>query len=90
MDFDDVKLTAEGPTPDPYTVTLTLAVDDVYKDTMTIDVYDDACEAARIGKGLAADNPGDFDGNCITDANDLAELATKWLNDTGLTGPVVK
>ena len=95
-DFDDVWLTAEGPTPSPYVVTLTLAVNNEgstrpdVEDTMTIDVYDDACEAARIGKGLAADNPGDFDGNCITDANDLAELATKWLDDTGLTGPVVK
>ena len=53
------------------------------------DPNDDACLAA-IGEGLAANNPTDFDGNCITDANDLAELATKWLNDTGLTGPVAK
>jgi len=97
VDFDDVWLTAEGPTPDPYSVTLTLAVNNegqppekAVDDTMTIDVYDDACEAARIGKGLAADNAGDFDGNCITDANDLGELATKWLDDTGLTAPVTK
>jgi hypothetical protein len=96
-DFDDVRLTAEGPTPSPYVVTMTLSVNNVGKlpeeavdDTMTIDVYDDACEAARIGKSLAADNPGDFDGNCITDFNDLAELATKWLDDTGLTAAVAK
>jgi len=95
VDFDDVKLTAESPTPDPYVVTLTLAVNNEGRveppvtDTMTIKVYDDACEAAKAA-GLAADNPGDFDGNCITDANDLDELATKWLNDSGLTGPVPK
>jgi hypothetical protein len=93
VDFDDVKLTAEGPTPDPYDVKLTLTVNDgdnpPVTDTMTIDVYDDACKAA-IGKGLAADNPGDFDGNCVTDFEDLALMATKWLDDTGLAGPQPK
>jgi len=58
-------------------------------DTMTIDVYDDACLAA-IGKGLAADNPGDFDGNCITGFEDLAVMATKWLVDYALSEPVAK
>jgi hypothetical protein len=93
VDFDDVKLTAEGPTPDPYAVKLTLTVNDVENppvtDAMKIDVYDDACKAA-IGKGLAADNPGDFDGNCITDFEDLALMATKWLTQGGLTAPVPK
>ena len=91
VDFDDVKLTAEG--PDPYTVALTLTVSDgenpPVTDTMTIDVYDDACKAS-IGKGLAADNPGDFDRNCITDFEDLSVMAAKWLNDTGLAGPQPK
>jgi hypothetical protein len=94
VDFDDVKLTAEGPAPDPYVVTLTLAVNNAGKpavtDTMKIDVYDDACEAARIGKGLGPDNPGDFDGDCITDGNDLAELAAKWLTGDALTVPIPK
>ena len=96
VDFDDVKLTAEGPIPDPYIVKLTLKVNNVGKppekvreDTMTIDVYGDACLAA-IAKGLAGDNPGDFDENCITDPNDLDELAAKWLTDISLTGPVLK
>jgi hypothetical protein len=93
-DFDDVQLTVEAPAPDPYVVTLTLAVNNEGKpavtDTMKIDVYDDACEAARIGKGLAADNPGDFNENCITDANDLAELAAKWLTGDALTAPITK
>jgi alpha-galactosidase len=94
VDFDDVKLTAESPTPDPYPVRLTLTVNDgenpPVANSLTIDVYDDACEATRVGKGLAADNPGDFDENCITDFEDLAVMAAKWLNDTGLTGPVLK
>jgi len=80
-------------TDNPSTVTLTLAVHDgvhpTVTDTMTIDVYDDACKAA-IGKGLAADNPADFDGNCITNFEDFAVMATKWLNDTRLTAPVLK
>jgi len=90
VDFDDVKLTAAIPTPDPYTVSLTLTVNGENQDTITIDVYDDACEAARIGNALAADNIGDFDGNCITDPNDLAELATKWLTGYTIPGPVTK
>jgi hypothetical protein len=56
---------------------------------MTIDVYDDACKAA-IGKGLAADYPADVDGNCIINFADFAVMATTWLNDTGLTGPIPK
>jgi hypothetical protein len=94
VDFDYVELTADIPTPDPYPVRLTLTVNDginaPVSSSMTIDVYDDACSAARIGKGLAADNPGDLDGNCITDARDLAEFAAKWLNQGGLTAPIAK
>jgi len=58
-------------------------------DDMTIDVYDDACEAAKAA-GLEEANPGDIDGNCITDANDLDILAEEWLNETVLAGPVPK
>jgi hypothetical protein len=96
VDFDDVRLIAVGPAPDLYTVTLKLSVndesntpDEAVDDIMTIDVYDTACEAA-IGAGLTADNPGDFDGNCITDANDLKELAEKWLKGNPLTEAVAK
>jgi len=59
------------------------------KDTMLIDVYDDACEAAKAA-GLGADNPGDFDEDCVTDYGDLAELAEKWLSYNGLTEPIPK
>ena len=55
-----------------------------------IDVYDNACLAARIGLGLAEDNPTDLSGNCITDLKDLAALLADWLVDTGLTAPEPK
>jgi len=94
VDFDDVKLTAEGPTPDPYAVTLTLTVNDgenpPVTDTMTIDVYDDACEATRLGMSLAANNATDINGDCKTSLEDLAEIAARWLNDTGLAEPQPK
>jgi hypothetical protein len=89
VNFDNVELTTEGPIPDPYAVKLTLTVNDVYQDNMIIDVYDDACKAAKAA-GLAGNNPADFDGNCITDFRDLAMMAEKWLNHGGLTAPVVK
>jgi len=82
-------------TGNPSIVTLTLAVNNEGRieapvtDTMTIDVYDDACKAA-IDKGLAVDYPADVDGNCIINLDDFAVIATKWLNDTGLTGPIPK
>jgi hypothetical protein len=96
-DFDDVKLTAVGPVPVPYIVTLTLAVNNegnppekAVRDTMTIDVYDDACEAA-IGAGLTMElDPGNFDGNCIKDFRDIAVLVSTWLVDYTSTGPIVK
>ena len=58
-------------------------------DTMQIDVYDTACKAA-IGKGLAADNPTDLDGNCITDLADFAVFAADWLNGELMQAPVKK
>ena len=74
-------------------VELTLAVTlgdlDPVKDSMTIDVYDDACLAA-IGKGLAANNPTDLDGDCVTGLADFAVLAEKWLSDNGLAVPQPK
>ena len=91
-----VTITKTAPTGDATVVTMTLAVnaesregEDPVTDFMTIDVYDDACTAA-IGKGLAADNPTDFNENCITDFGDVAMLAAKWLTDHAFTEPVAK
>jgi hypothetical protein len=95
-DFDDVRLTADPPFPAStgvQTVTLTLVVNDAVgsvDDTMTIEVYDTPCLAARVGLDLAADHPADFDGSCITSLKDLAVMLATWLNDTGLAAPVPK
>jgi hypothetical protein len=99
VDFDDVELLIDGESgvevydTEMSAVTLTLAVNDAVgsvDDTMTIDVYDTPCLAARIGLELAADHPADFDESCITGLEDLAVMVAKWLDDHGLTAPVPK
>ena len=90
---EDPTVTITKATDNPSTVTLTLAVNDVgnptpVEGTMTIDVYDDACQLARIGLGLA--DKTDLDNNCITDLRDYAILAAKWLVDNALTAPIPK
>jgi hypothetical protein len=92
--------TAEAPTvtitkatANPSAVTLTLAVtlegEEPVEDTMTIDVYDDSCEAAK-GIGAVEFDLTDLDENCITNLADFAELAATWLVDYILTAPVPK
>jgi hypothetical protein len=80
-------------TANPSAVTLTLAVtlegEKPVEDTMTIDVYDDSCEAAK-GIGAVEFDPTDIDENCITNLADFAELAATWLVDYILTAPVPK
>jgi hypothetical protein len=90
-----VTITKDAPTGDATTVTVTLTVNDAANpttfvdDTMTIDVYDDACKAA-LGKGLDPIGPADFDANCITDLRDYAVLAATWLVDYKLTKAAIK
>jgi hypothetical protein len=90
---EDSTVTITKDTDNPSTVKLTLTVNDEVNppvtDSIRIDVYDDACKAT-IGKGLAADNPADISGDCKISLEDLAEMAAKWLNDTGLAGPQPK
>jgi len=68
---------------------MTLAVnnagrtDPPVKSIMTIDVYDDACLAA-LDLALAEIDPTDLDGNCITNFEDFALMAAKWLDDYAL------
>ncbi len=93
-DVEDPTVTITKAAGDAITVTLTLVFDDgltvPVQDTMTIDVYDDACKAT-LGAGKRADNPTDIAGDdCITNLEDFAVMAAKWLNDTGLTAPVPK
>ncbi|MCF7956171.1 MAG: DUF6288 domain-containing protein, partial [Phycisphaerae bacterium] len=83
-------------TDDPSVVTLTLAVNNQgragtpVEDSMSVYVYDDACQMVRIGQGKATDNPTDLDGNCITDLADFAELAAEWLGGEALPAAIQK
>jgi hypothetical protein len=86
-----VTITKATANPSPVTLTLavTLPGKDPVTDTMTIDVYDDSCLAAKAA-GLVEIDPTDFDENCITNFADFAVMAATWLDDYSLTGPVAK
>ena len=90
--FDNVELVSDHP-DDVAVVTLTIAVNDENnpisaEDSMTIYVYDTACQATRDGGNLGVNNPTDLDGDCVTTLKDFAEMAAKWMIDTLSTGPV--
>ena len=53
-------------------------------DTVTINVYDDGCEAARSLPDYMP-FPGDLNGDCRVDDLDLAILQEDWLKDNSLT-----
>ncbi len=88
----DPTVTITGLIGDPNTVTLTFAATDdkaTATDTMTIDVYSDACAATRLGGALWPDT--DITGDtCKTDLEDLALALVAWLDDTQLTTPIAK
>jgi hypothetical protein len=84
LNFDDVLVTSDPPVSSVSTVTLTLNATDTLgseSDTMTIDVYDDACAAARNGLDLATENPADIVIDCITEIEDFVEMVLTWLDD---------
>jgi hypothetical protein len=97
-DFDDVVLTADPPFSAPTgvkIVTVTVAVNDEYnttpvEDTLTIDVYDDPCQVSIFGLSLDADNPLDYNKDCIVNLKDAAVMASKWAVDNSLTEPIAK
>ncbi|MCF7955512.1 MAG: hypothetical protein K9M75_06905, partial [Phycisphaerae bacterium] len=72
---------------DVSSIDLTLTVNDAsnpdVSDSMTIDVYLNACQAARAGLGLDAE--ADYDESCLVDVADLAKMAGQWLDDTSAT-----
>ena len=57
--------------------------DDV-TDTVTIDVYDDACKAANADDMHKYDST-DLNKDCITDFKDFAIMVTAWLYDYTIT-----
>ena len=90
-----VTITKAAPTGDATIVTMTLAVNDDGRadlpvtDSMTIDVYDDSCLAAK-ALGTVELDITDVDQDCITAFPDFAVMAAAWLSDYTLTGPVAK
>lgn len=82
-----VTAAAEG------TYTLTLTADDgfnpVVRDTTILDVYADSCAAAR-RNGTGTVYSTDVVADCVIDLEDLAEVASDWLVDYNLTGPIVR
>jgi len=55
-------------------------------DTVTINVYNDGCEAAQSLPDYVP-FPGDLNGDCKVDEPDFAILAEDWLKDNSLTEP---
>lgn len=88
-DIEDPTVTINKVIGDANTVTLTLSVHDAanptpIKDTVNIDVYDNLCQAGRIGNWMLIDNPTDCDGDCITNLKDFAIMAEFWLTGNEL------
>jgi len=88
-----VTITKTAPAGGATVVTLTLEVASEGKEpvqaSVSIDVYDDSCQAAQ-GAGVLELDPGDLDGNCIINLADYAIFALDWLSDYTITAPVVK
>jgi hypothetical protein len=85
-----VQVTKALDTKDAVIVTMTLACNNVGSgkndviDTVTIDVYDDACKAAN-ANGMHKYDSTDLNQDCITDFEDFALIATAWLYDYTIT-----
>jgi len=85
-----VQVTKTIDTDDATVVTMTLAGNNVgsgkddVTDTVTIDVYDNACKAAN-ADGMQEYDSTDLNQDCITDFEDFALLATAWLYDYTIT-----
>ena len=95
---EDPNLVINSPTAETTTVTidkvgtytLSLTANDGEledSDTVAINVYADACLAAKAVPGYTP-LVGDLDGDCDVDIADLSMLATGWLQTTALTAPL--
>ena len=70
------------------TLTATNSAGDSASGSMLVDVYDNACEAAK-GKGLS--DPADIAGvDCRVNLEDFAVIAEQWLNSSALAAPQAK
>jgi hypothetical protein len=74
---------------------MTLAVNDAGRldppviDSITIDVYDDSCQAAKAAGPVEFDIT-DIDQDCITNFGDFAIMAAAWLIDYASTEPFAR
>jgi len=92
LNFDSVRLTStsDAVSSDPAAVNVTLTVSDDAphtpyppRDTVTIDVYENECMAAR-GAGQQPEPDTDIVTDCITEIKDLAEMVETWLDDNSI------
>lgn len=95
---DDPNVAINTPTVEAATVTITktgtfelkLTADDSElraSDTVTVNVYENACAAAKGVSGYARP-VGDLNDDCSVDLGDLGLLAAEWLESTALTNPL--
>lgn len=92
-----VTITKDAPTGDATVITLQLTASNIggtaphfaaMKANMTIDLYDEACQAFRAaGTGI---NDSNLNNDCVTDLEDFAIMALTWLKDYELTEPIEK
>jgi hypothetical protein len=95
---DDPNVLINSPSVEATTVTITktgafelrLTADDSELtgfDTVTVNVYTDACAAAQAQGGYTKD-AGDLDNDCDVDIIDFGIMAADWLDSTALTAPL--
>lgn len=95
---DDPNVVINTPTAAAASVTITktgsftlqLAVNDselTGADNVTVNVYADACLAAKGVPGYAKDT-GDLDDDCDVDMDDFSTMAADWLQSTALPAPL--
>ena len=87
-----ITITKNVATAGPTTVTVKLSAssegdDTIVTDTITIDVYDDACQMGLTLDLLTYDK-GDINEDCVTNLADFARLAAGWMVDYSSIEPL--
>ncbi|MBE0534801.1 MAG: hypothetical protein IH624_03965 [Phycisphaerae bacterium] len=75
-------------------VTLTATVWDEFNPEknsaiMLLGVYANACQATRVGAGMAAQYPMDINGDCTVGIEDLAAIVNNWMTNYALEEAIV-
>jgi len=90
---DQASVTITKPAGDPASYKLSFTVDDggtnpSVIDVVIITVYDDACQATRLG--LGQQNKYDIHPDCEVNIADIAAMLSSWLEDNRLKTPIIK